>query len=268
MANIMAPPLSPRSGALLLVGSYVFYRFLRRVGAAMALRRKRKAHGCQAVVRTPGWDPILGIDFLLQRTRNVKKHTWLAFTSQHFQSLGRNTCLLNILGKKVIFTIDPDILKAVHQTNFKSWGITPNRRARVVPFIGEGIFTNDGAHWQQSRRLLRPSFDRSRMVDVTTLERHMQELIQAVPTDGSTVDLRRLFHRFTMNSATGLLFGNEAGFVFGDEFETAFDRCLGKIGGGGKMMTLGAAKDPEYERDVKFVHGRCCFLDAEPLAGY
>ncbi|KAF4627550.1 hypothetical protein G7Y89_g10609 [Cudoniella acicularis] len=241
---------------LLLASCYLLYELFVRVASFFALKQQMKAHGCKLVNSPRNLDPFFGIDFLLERSKHVKNHTWLNYTENHFKSLGLNICQLNMLGNRVLFTIEPKNLETIHQTKFKSWGITPNRRNRVSQFIGEGIFTNDGSHWQQSRRILRRSFERSHIEDITTMERHMQPLIESIPKNGSTVDLRKLFHRFTMNSATDFLLGTSsgAGFTFGDEFEAAFDRILGKIGGTGKMMTLGASKDVEYERDVKFIH--------------
>ena len=247
----------PRLLVLFFAGCYLVYRVSQHLAASTILRRKAAVHGCKPVNSTGNRDPFLGIDFLLDRTRNVKQHTWLDFTYKRFTKQGLNTVELNILGRKVLYTTEPENLKAVHQTNFKSWGITSNRKNRVVPFIGQGIFTNDGQQWQHSRKLLRPSFDRSQLDILGSLDRHTQALLSSIPSDGATVDLRKLFHRFSMNVATDFLLGDSsgAGFTFGNEFEEAFDRCLNKIGGGGKMMTLGLSKDPQYERDVKFVHG-------------
>lgn len=242
---------------LFLAGCYLVYRISQRLAAGIKLHRKAAIHGCEPVSGTGNKDPFLGIDFLLERTRNVKQHTWLDYTYKRFTKRGLYTVELNMLGTKILYTTEPENLKVVHHTNFKSWGITPNRKKRVVPFIGEGIFTNDGQPWQHSRKLLRPSFDRPQLDILDSLDRHTQILLGSISNDGLTVDLRGLFHRFSMNVATDFLLGDSsgAGFTFGTEFEEAFDRCLNKIGGGGKMMILGPSKDPQYERDVKFVHG-------------
>lgn len=73
--------------------------------------------------------------------------------------------------------------------------------------------------------MLRPNFHRSQVADLDTFEVHIQHLIGAIPTDGSTVDLQELFFRLTIgmwhlvsakeasltdapqDSATGFLFG-------------------------------------------------------------
>lgn len=123
--------------------------------------------------------------------------------------------------------------------------------------VGEGIFTNDGQAWSQSRKLLRPSFEPSKVRKFSIIDNHTNMLIQSVPKN-STVDLQKLFYTFTTNSTTDFLLGNTstgAGFTFEDEFGEEFDRCVNQIGGGGKMMTLESPKNSGYERDVKFIHG-------------
>ena len=59
--------------------------------------------------------------------------------------------------------------------------------------------------------MLRPSFAREQIADLATFERHIEQLYQLIPEDGSTVDLQDLFFRFTMDSATEFLFGQSVG---------------------------------------------------------
>ena len=246
---------------IILAAGVLSYYFYQRVLTGANPRRRIQKLGCKPVPRERNWDPVFGLDFLVKRVNQVKNHSWLEFTHRHFESLGLATCQLNILGRRLLFTIDPENLKAIHVSNFKSWGIPPNRRKRVVPFIGDGIFTNDGHAWTKSRKLLRPSFERSHLNELSMIERHTQDLMRQIPTDGSTVDLQVLFYRFTMNSATDFLLGDSsgAGFTFGNDFEAAFDRCLNKVGGAGRFLTLGTSRDIQYENDLKFVHGQSGF---------
>ena len=221
------------------------------------LRRRMRQLGCEPAPNDRPWLPLFGIDFLVARSRHVRNHTWLEYSKRYFSSLGFKTFNLDILNRTILYTIDPENLKAIHVTHFKSWGIPPSRRARVVPLIGDGIFTQDGHGWTQSRKLLRPSFERSQLSNLAFLEEHVQDLVRNIPTDGSIVDLQKLFYRFTMNSASEFLLGDSlaASSALEEGFETAFDRCLGKVGGAGKFMSFGSKADEAYERDRRFVHG-------------
>jgi hypothetical protein len=55
--------------------------------------------------------------------------------------------------------------------------------------------------------MLRPNFHKTQVGDLPSFERHVSDLIMAIPRDGSTVDLQDLFFRLTMDSATEFLFG-------------------------------------------------------------
>lgn len=55
--------------------------------------------------------------------------------------------------------------------------------------------------------MLRPNFVKAQVGDLESFERHVSELIDLVPKDGSTVDLSPLFFRLTLDSATEFLLG-------------------------------------------------------------
>jgi cytochrome P450 len=107
----------------------------------------------------------------------------------------------------VISTIEPENVKTVLSTNFKDFALGPRRARAFVPVFGHGIFDTDGAAWERSRAMIRPNFTRSQVADLDTFETHISHLIDAVPRDGSTVDLQELFFSLTMDSATEFLFG-------------------------------------------------------------
>lgn len=56
--------------------------------------------------------------------------------------------------------------------------------------------------------MLRPCFVKDQIADLDLLEKHTQALLKAIPTDGATVDLQVLFHRFSMDTSTEFLFGS------------------------------------------------------------
>ena len=92
-------------------------------------------------------------------------------------------------------------------TKFHDFELTPRRIDAVVPSLGHGIFASNGAAWERSRALIRPSFTKTQVADLDTFETHIQHFISAIPRDGSTVDLQPLFFSLTMDSATEFLFG-------------------------------------------------------------
>lgn len=124
---------------------------------------------------------------------------------KRFDEVG-NTYSAITMGRPVILTREPENVKAILATNFKDFGI--GARYKVMgALLGKGIFTSDGALWEHSRALVRPSFTKDRVADLDTFESHIQHLIAKIPRDGSTVDLQPLFFQLTLDSATEFLFG-------------------------------------------------------------
>lgn len=91
------------------------------------------------------------------------------------------------------------------------------------PLLGEGIFDTDGEHWAFSRALIRPTFTRDQVADLTTFEELIQDLFLLLPGDGKTVvDLQDLFFRYTIDSATKFLFGQSVGTLKKSESDLGF----------------------------------------------
>ncbi|KAL6721249.1 hypothetical protein ACLMJK_000351 [Lecanora helva] len=67
----------------------------------------------------------------------------------------------------------------------------------------------DGAAWEHSRALIKPTFARTQIADLhlSTYAMHLQKLLSIIPKDSSTVDLQPLFARLALDSSTEFLFG-------------------------------------------------------------
>ena len=77
------------------------------------------------------------------------------------------------------------------------------------PFVGRGIMCSDGALWEHSRTLIKPTFARAQIADLhlTAFDVHVRNLIQLIPKDETTIDLQPLFARLALDSSTEFLFG-------------------------------------------------------------
>ena len=51
----------------------------------------------------------------------------------------------------------------------------------------------DGPRWEHSRALLKPSFNKANMTDLSVFEGYVKMVVDQIPKDGSTVDLQPLF---------------------------------------------------------------------------
>lgn len=111
---------------------------------------------------------------------------------------------------------------------------------------------------QHSRALLRPNFTRKQYQDLAVLEQHVQHLVDLIPPDGETVDLQDMFLRFTIDSATELLFGKSCESLLPDstapiDFANAFDGALVELRNQEKWGPIGRhfISDKPFQKCMK-----------------
>lgn len=110
--------------------------------------------------------------------------------------------------------------------------------------------------------MLRPNFVRSQVGDLDTFETHVGHLIDAIPRDGSTVDLQDLFFRLTIDSATEFLFGESTNCLAPgldthstSSFAEAFTYLTEYMGRDGRTGGLSRwLPDAKYKGSKKVVH--------------
>ena len=212
MASVsLVDGVSKRTQAIVLtlLFSAVYYAYWQlTVGARR--RRMIEKNGCKPMRNIPElrpWkDSLFGWSHVVLNRRAGKQRRFLELTTERFLQHGP-TIKLKVGFTDIIFTMEPENVKAMLATKFNDWNLPDRRKAAMEPLLGRGIFTSDGSAWQHSRELLRPNFVRNQVADLATFETHIEHLIQAIPRDGSTVDLRDLFFRLTIDSATEFLFG-------------------------------------------------------------
>lgn len=178
----------------------------------LSRRKIRAKHGCLPPPSIPQRDPIFGLDLILQFFKALKENRRNLSMNQLFQVHG-HTFQSVTLGTTAIYTIEPKNLQAVFATDFASWGVEPMRLFAFEPFVGKGIMCADGAFWEQSRALIKPTFTRAQIADLhlTAYSVHVSKLLDLLPKDGSTVDLQPLFSRLALDSSTEFLFGESVG---------------------------------------------------------
>ena len=68
-------------------------------------------------------------------------------TKTLFDILGVKTAQISILRMRIVATVEPENLKCVLSTDFRSYSLGDNRKKLMRPVLGEGIFTTDGKEW-------------------------------------------------------------------------------------------------------------------------
>lgn len=102
------------------------------------------------------------------------------------------------------------------------------RRESMFPFIGEGIFTQDGPAWKHSRDLLRRPFLKTHYQDLKGFQEPINSLLGVLSSSTGVVDLQPLFFQLTLAITTSLIFGQsvESSEHDGeDSFGSTFDHA-------------------------------------------
>lgn len=208
MANIFTHISLPGilvAAAVLLVIKRLYWELT--VGASR--RRFIKENGCKPVKRYPHkgiLGKLFGYDTLKQNFQAAKQgHVHEMIRLRNFSH--QNTLQIRNFSRNFIVTIEPENVKAVLSTKFSDFGLGNLRARTMEPVFGNGIFTSDGKAWEHSRAMIRPSFTRQQVGDLSMYEHHFQNMITHIPKNGQTVDIQELFFKLTMDSATEFLFG-------------------------------------------------------------
>jgi len=119
------------------------------IASYISAARFKKAHGCKPEHKLPQPERFLGYGLYKTQTNASKNKELLEGNYKRFQANG-TTWSSRMMGATYYNTIDPENVKAILATNFKSFGLG-GRLEALGALLGKGIFTTDGAEWEHSR---------------------------------------------------------------------------------------------------------------------
>ena len=252
---------------LISIFFYVIYRVHWELTIGASRRALIKKHGCEPIRRNPDYNyfpnNVIGYRTLLENLASLREHNFLERVQNRYRRHGNYTMVQRIIFTDMIQTIEPDNLKTVLALNFKDYSLGERRINAMLPFLGSGIFSTDGAAWQHSREMLRPNFTKSQVADLTTFEIHVNQLIKNLPRNGSTVDLQELFFQLTMDSGTEFLFGESTNCLGNGtapgpnmKFAECWNRGQEAVAERSRSGKLGhLLRSPvQFKKDTQFVH--------------
>ncbi|KAG0649044.1 Cytochrome P450 monooxygenase [Hyphodiscus hymeniophilus] len=149
-----------------------------------------------------------------------------------------DTVEAHLAGQRVIFTSDPDNIRAIFATQGGDFEKGQAFRDDWYVVLGDSIFTQDRERWHASRQLLRPQFTHVLVSQLDIFEKHIQTLLRAFAGDwaavakphehargiGLEIGVTAWIRRFTLDTATDFLFGKEVGSLCNEKDE--FNRVL------------------------------------------
>lgn len=170
--------------------------------------------------------PILGLDLVWGAVKITLKQKNLEYWRDfYFQNSQSWTGEARILNQRLVFTADPENIKAILATQFGDFGKGEPFHEEWKDFLGDSIFTTDGPQWHASRQLIRPQFTKDRVSDLHCFESHMKTLFRAIDNrgplqgelqkveegagSGKVLDISELFFRYTLDVTTDFLLGKD-----------------------------------------------------------
>jgi cytochrome P450 monooxygenase len=159
--------------------------------------RYRNAKGCKPIARYRQWDPFLGLDLVLSQGKALREHYFIPWLSSMHANMPK-TFTINFLGKRQIYTIEPENLKSLTAITWKDFGISPIRRhsKASMPFADKGVNTVDGEDWEFSRFLIKPFFYREVYTSTDRVAPYVDHFLRLLPEDGETFNVQPLLQRW------------------------------------------------------------------------
>ncbi|KAH6663753.1 cytochrome P450 [Halenospora varia] len=240
-------------------------------------RRRDKAvrdRGCQPVAKFQTKEPFFGFDV------KMAMHIDIPSLYRHHQRFGKTFQVNALVSIPEVCTLETENIRVL-MTNGKDWGVEPLRLDGMEYLCGRGFLTTDGDMWNHSRKLLKPTFARNNLLDLGTLSKELDRLLDQVPNDGSTIDLApglsNMFLATSMDFLLGILSTDETPReapctpqVFLVSFQDAIVRTMFRILLGRFWVLAPKAK---YLRNCKVSHDFIDFYvneamqDNKPLRG-
>ena len=193
------------------IALFILFKLTRKVSEQSEARSK----GCQPPRSLPSWDPLFGIDLFLDNIKLRSANNLLPGETGIFKKLGTHTFKSTSLSGTVLFTKHPENIKTAMSTKASEWGIGPIRSDAMGAFCGQGFLTNDGKVWEHSRSLLKPSFAKQNVSDLSAFGGIVDQLMARIPKDGSTFDLQPLIATMFVDSSQQFLVGQAPGVFSG-----------------------------------------------------
>ena len=176
---------------LYLLLTLILAYLVREIAKYYSYKTASRSNGCSIPSKYPHKDPVLGLDLFFNIVDNIKKGNTIGPDMQRFNEYGK-TYQAKSWGSTILFTMDSGNMQTMFTSAFDNFGVASLRYGPSVPLLGSGIFTTDGAQWDNSKNLIRPIFARAQISDLAYFEKHVKRMIDSIPRDCSTIDLQPL----------------------------------------------------------------------------
>ncbi|KDR78034.1 hypothetical protein GALMADRAFT_64763 [Galerina marginata CBS 339.88] len=132
---------------------------------------------------------------------------------------------LRVMWSDMLFTASPEHIKTMLATDFQNYVKGERFHYNMESVLGTGVFNSDGEMWKFHRSITRPMFTREKISHFDLFDRRAFQVITKLRErlrEGYAVDFQDLMSRFTLDSATEFLFGNNVQRDAANTFAHAF----------------------------------------------
>jgi cytochrome P450 len=242
---------------LTLIIFFILQYFVRRLITRLRYEIGVYRHGCEHPPTLRPWDPIFNLDSIILNLKARAEHRVLKLDQKHFRKYG-STLQNPFFGRGSIQTTSVENFQAMMSTKGNN-DFLAARDWAMKPMVGLGIIDTDGTAWAFHRSMAKTMFSRAQINDPSSFSVHFERMMQLLPKDNSTVDLRPIFDKMNMDAQSEFCFGesietllphNEAARTFMYELSNA-------MFGTGKRLFAGRLscfiQDKSYWESCKFV---------------
>ncbi len=135
---------------------------------------------------------------------------------------------MRVLHSVTIFMIGPEANHYMTVSNAKNFSWREGHMRNLIPFLGDGLLTIDGAFHRSSRRIMLPAFHRERIAASHTIMQEETERALSQWRDGQRIDLNEWMRKLALRIAMRALFGLDPDATRGDlDAAHEFERALG-----------------------------------------
>lgn len=172
-----------------MISVYIY----RKLKAYSTFKAAKIQHGCQRPPRYPHRDPIWGYDLYSERAKATQRGQMMKLYEGHFDLYGK-TFEEQFFDTKIINTMEAANIQQVTALSFHDYGKSASRNSSTSAFLGRGIFSEDGSFWKYSRDLVKPTFSRSEISDVSSVGEFVDRMLELIPRDGASIDMQPVMH--------------------------------------------------------------------------
>ncbi len=107
--------------------------------------------------------PEVSLARFLKHSLDILKNP-LPFHSDNFNRLGNTFRLKISFSDSVLFSRDAGLLQHVLQKNQRNYTKSTIQTEDLAKYVGKGLLTAEGTHWQTQRKLIQPAFHKKQLV--------------------------------------------------------------------------------------------------------